>query len=442
MSIFNFRRKVAKNEEANQDNQTSVAVDDPLLSALLNDIEITRDKAMTLPMVSSAVDFISGSIASMPIKLYHYKPAQTFTNNAGEEVKAPRRVEEVENDRRVRLLNGDTGDTLNAFQMKQAMVEDYLLGKGGFAYINKDRRNVVESVHYVQDIYVSVLKNVDPIFKHFVYEVGTKQIWSFDMIKLLRHTKDGATGKSVTKEVANALKTAYMSMLFQLNQFQKGGAKKGFLKAKSNLSQDSIDKLKEAWRKLYGGSDEENVVVLNNGIEFQEASATSVELQLNQTRKTLDDDIAKVFHIHSNNFDLTFKEAIYPVVKAFEAAINATMLLESEKKNFYFAFDVKEIVKASVKERYDAYEKAIRMGIKTINEVRRDENMNSIEGMDVLNLGLNSVLYQIDDQTFFVPNTGVMTGEDGEVKNGNNNDVEGNKTDDKSNNAKKKGGKK
>lgn len=441
MAIFNFRKRAVKDEKTAQEKEQSLAIDDPLLSALLSDIEITRDKAMTLPMVSSAVDFISGSIACMPVKLYHYKPSQTVTNGAGEEVKAPRRIEEVEGDRRVRLLNGDTGDTLTGYQLKAAMVEDYLLGKGGFAYINRDRRNSVESIHYIQDIYVSVLKNVDPIYKKFVYEVDTKRIWSFDMVKLLRHTKDGATGKSVTKEIANALKTAYMSMIFQLNQFQKGGAKKGFLKSKANLSQESIDKLKEAWRKLYGGNDEDNVVVLNNGIEFQEASATSVELQLNQTRKTLDEDIAKVFHIHPGSFDLTFKEAIYPIVKAFEAAINATMLLESEKKNFYFAFDVKEIVKANIEERYKAYEKAIKMGIKTINEVRRDENMNAVEGMDVLNLGLGSVLYEIDDQTFFTPNTGTMVGKDGEIKNGNNN-IEGNNMGEKSNNAKEKGGKK
>lgn len=441
MAIFNFRKRAVKDEKTAQEKEQSLAIDDPLLSALLSDIEITRDKAMTLPMVSSAVDFISGSIACMPVKLYHYKPSQTVTNGAGEEVKAPRRIEEVEGDRRVRLLNGDTGDTLTGYQLKAAMVEDYLLGKGGFAYINRDRRNSVESIHYIQDIYVSVLKNVDPIYKKFVYEVDTKRIWSFDMVKLLRHTKDGATGKSVTKEIANALKTAYMSMIFQLNQFQKGGAKKGFLKSKANLSQESVDKLKEAWRKLYGGNDEDNVVVLNNGIEFQEASATSVELQLNQTRKTLDEDIAKVFHIHPGSFDLTFKEAIYPIVKAFEAAINATMLLESEKKNFYFAFDVKEIVKANIKERYEAYEKAIKMGIKTINEVRRDENMNAIEGMDVLNLGLSAVLYETDDQIFFTPNTGMMIGKDGEIKNGNNN-IEGNNMGEKSNNAKEKGGKK
>lgn len=98
-------------------------VDDVLLKALLNNDGITREKAMTLPTVSGAVDLISGTIASMPVRLYKVE------ND---------RVEEVKNDQRTVLLNGDTGDTLDAHQMKKAMVEDYLMGKGGYATSGKE----------------------------------------------------------------------------------------------------------------------------------------------------------------------------------------------------------------------------------------------------------------------------------------------------------------
>ena len=48
-------------------------VNDVLLQALINSQPITRDQALTIPAVSGAVDFISGMIASMPVKLYKYK---------------------------------------------------------------------------------------------------------------------------------------------------------------------------------------------------------------------------------------------------------------------------------------------------------------------------------------------------------------------------------
>lgn len=373
-------------------NDQSVQLDDVLLSALLNNETITRDKALTLPAVSGAVDFISGSIASMPVKLYKYKNGK---------------VEEVQRDSRVRMLNGDTGNTLDGFQTKKAMVEDYLLGKGGYCYIQRDRQNNVTALKYIPDIDVTVWSNSDPMNRFVQFYVGANKIYPWNMVKLLRNTKDGASGKGLTEEISKALETAYSTLVYQLGLVKTGGNKKGFLQAERRLGQEEIDKLKDAWKRLYTNNTD-NVMVLNNGIKFQESSNSSVEMQLNESKKTLQDEINGVFHIHSD-FSLTFKEAIYPIVKAFETAINSTLLLEKEKKNFFFEFDTKEIVKASIKERFDAYKVAKDTGLMTINELRRMENLNYVEGMDVINVGLGAVLYDINSGTYYTPNTGQVT---------------------------------
>lgn len=363
-------------------------VSDVLLRALLNGETITREKALTLPSVSGAVDFICNSVACMPVKLYKYKQGK---------------VTEVENDPRTRLLNGDTGDTLDAFQMKKALVEDYLLGKGGYAYIQKSR-NDVTGIFYVEEKYVTIMKTTEPIHKEFEIAVEGNMYKPYEFIKLLRNTKDGASGVGLTVEVSKALETAYQMLVYQLSLVKTGGNKKGFLKANRKLGQEEIDKLKEAWKKLYANN-EENVVVLNNGLEFQEASNSSVEMQLNESKLTLQNEINNLFHI-SDNFDLTFKEAIYPIVKAFETALNRDLLLEKEKKNYFFEFDTKEIVKASLQERYNAYKTAKDTGFLTLNEIRKAENLNYIEGLDVINVGLSAVLYDTDTHTYFTPNTG------------------------------------
>lgn len=363
-------------------------VSDVLLRALLNGETITREKALTLPSVSGAVDFICNSVACMPVKLYKYKQGK---------------VTEVENDPRTRLLNGDTGDTLDAFQMKKALVEDYLLGKGGYAYIQKSR-NDVTGIFYVEEKYITIMKSPEPIHKEFEIAVEGNMYKPYEFIKLLRNTKDGASGVGLTVEVSKALETAYQMLVYQLSLVKTGGNKKGFLKANRKLGKEEIETLKEAWRKLYANN-EENVVVLNNGLEFQEASNSSVEMQLNESKQTLQNEINNLFHI-SDNFDLTFKEAIYPIVKAFETALNRDLLLEKEKKNYFFEFDTKEIVKANLQERYNAYKTAKDTGFLTLNEIRKAENLNYIEGLDVINVGLSAVLYDTDTHTYFTPNTG------------------------------------
>ena len=388
MGLFDRFRKEEKREETPDPVNQEMVANDVLLKALLNSEPITREQALTLPAVSGAVDFISGMIASMPVKLYKYKDGK---------------VESKDDDPRVLLLNGDTGDTLDAFQMKKAMVEDYLLGKGGYSYIRRNR-NDVTGLFYVKDIFVSAIPNFKPIYKDFYLIVEGQTYQKYEFIKLLRNTKDGATGVGLTEEVGTALETAFNTLLYQLNIVKSGGNKKGFLKSQRKLGQDEINVLKQAWNNLYANSTE-NVVVLNNGLEFQEASNSSVEMQLNESKKTLQDEINNIFHIYPNDFYRTFKEGIYPIVKAFTTALNKDLLLEKEKNKMFFEFDVKEILKANPKEQAEIYKLYKEIGMLTINELRRMDNRNMIEGMDVLNVGLGAVLYDANTHQFYTPNT-------------------------------------
>ena len=378
-------------EKRDTEPQIVPPVNDVLLQALLNNEEITREKALTLPAVSGAVDLIGNMIACMPVKLYKDQNGK---------------IKEQWDDRRVKLLNGDTGDTLDAFQLKKAMVEDYLMGKGGYCFIQRNRNEVV-SLRYVEDIYITILKNYKPIFKDYVILVMGEEYKPYEFIKLLRNTKDGSTGVGLTQELGKTLETAYDTLLYQLSLVKSGGNKKGFLKAQRRLGQEEINTLKRAWRNMYANNSE-NVVVLNNGLEFQESSNSSVEMQLDQNKRTLAEEINKIFHIYEN-FELTFKEAIYPIVKAFETALNRDLLLEKEKGKYFFEFDVKEIIKASLRERYEAYKLAKETGFLTLNEIRKTENLEEIEGLDVVNVGLGAVLYSADTHTYFTPNTATTT---------------------------------
>lgn len=381
MGLFDFMKKRDSGEH-------ETVVDDVLLRAILNGKDISRADALTLPAVSGAVDFISGTIASMPVKLYKYSKGH---------------IEEQDRDTRVTMLNTDTGDTLDGYQLKKAMVEDYLLGKGGYCYIDRERNDVV-ALKYIPDSQVTIMKSTDPLNKYFKLEVSGIGFESYDFIKLLRNTKDGASGIGLCTEVSKALETAFNMLKYQLMLVKAGGNKKGFIKSTRKLGQEEINLLKAAWSNLYA-NDQSNVVVLNNGLEFQEASNTSVEMQLNESKKTLQDEINSIFHITDDYYE-TFKTAIYPIIRAFETALNRDLLLEKEKGKYYFAFDVKEILKANIKERYEAYKIAKEIGLKTINELRKDENLNDIEGLDVVNFSLGSVLYDVNTQTYYTPNTG------------------------------------
>lgn len=390
-----FKRLFKRDTETPSPSQTNSeqilgeggTVSDVLLEAILNGGSITREQALSIPSVAANVDFISNCIAAMPVKLYKRKDGH---------------VEEVTDDTRVRLLNNDTGDTLDAFQMKKALVTDYFLGKGGYCYIQRNK-NDVTGLYYVQDDYVVINYDFQPIYKTYIICVYENQYQPYEFIKLLRNTQTGAWGVGIVDELTEALESAFETMKFQLGLVKTGGNKKGFLKSENKLTDEAMTLLKNAWRKLYANNTE-NVVVLNKGLDFKEASNTAVEMQLNETIESLDKQIDKIFHIYED-FNETFKFAIYPIVKAFETALNRDLLLEKEKSKYFFEFDVKEIIKADIKSRYEVYRMSKECQMTTINERRRMENMNEIEGGDVIDLGLGAVLFDVNTQTYYTPNT-------------------------------------
>ena len=367
-------------------------VDDVLLRAVLNGITIYRDDALAIPAVESCVDFICNTFAQIPFKLYK------------ETTKDGKRVTEEVKDERVAIINDDTRDTLDGFQFKKAICEDYLLGKGGYAYIGRSG-NKFNALYYVSCDKVTVQKNEKAIFKDYTLMVDGNTYKDYQFIKLLRNTKDGASGKGLTEEISKALQTAFKRLCYDYDITVTGGSRKGFIKSQKHLDKKAIDALKEAWENYYAGN--ANTVILNDGMEFQEASNTSRENETNAKQITFNSEIKDIFHIGAT-YEETIKKAIMPIVAAFTTALNRDFLLEKEKKSFYFAADTKELFRGSLKERYEAYKIAVEGGWKTRNEIRYMEDDDALDGLDVINLGLGDVLLDTETGKIYTPNTNSM----------------------------------
>lgn len=380
MGLFNKKRA----EVVNTDNFT-----DPLLKALLADISIDREKALSIPAVSGYVDLICNTFAMIPFKLYK------------EEITDSKRKTKEVQDERVNIINNDTLDTLDGFQFKKAICEDYLMGKGGYAYIKKIG-NKFKGLHYIEDKNITIVKNTDPIFKSFDFLVNGNKYKNYEFIKLLKNTKDGASGIGVTTEIAKALKTAFQRLSYEYDLTVTGGSRKGFIKSKTKLNPESMERLKQAWEQYYNGN--ANTVILNDGLEFQEASNTSKENEINQKTITFNDELKLIFHI-GNNYNDFIKDAVMPIAIAFSTALNRDFLLEKEKDSYYFAPDTKELLKGSLKERYDAYRVAIQTGFKTRNEIRYMEDDDALDGLDMVSLGLGDVLLNTETGEIYTPNT-------------------------------------
>jgi hypothetical protein len=94
-----------------------------------------------------------------------------------------------------------------------------------------------------------------------------------------------------------------------------------------------------------------------------------------------------------------------PLLKAIECALNRDLLLEKEKGTFYFTFDTKDLLKGDIETRYRAYSEAVKAGWISKNEIRYLEDMEPIDGLDIISMSLGEVIYDIKNKTYFTPNT-------------------------------------
>lgn len=401
MGLFFNKNQRAESTGENVDIDTSTP-DGQLLRALITgEGTLTRQQALQVPAVAACVRLISDTVSMVPIRLYKYN----------DETK---QLDEITNDPRLAMLNVDTGDTLSAAQFKKALVRDYLLDKGGYAYIER-RGNRVKALRYIDPSYVSFNSNEDPIYKDYDILVQDKQFKPYQFLKVLRNTQNGRSGVSVVEENSTPINVAYLITKFQQRLIKTGGNKKGFLKAQNRIDEKSITTLKEAWERMFS-ENTENVVILNNGMEFQQSSETSTEMQINETVNTLTREICEIFGVNismlskgdtgtvSKEERIVFIQyCIQPILSEFINALNRDLLLESEKATMRFEADTTEFTKADPLERYQAYEVACRNGFMQIDEIRYKENLEPL-GLKFVKMGLQDVMYYPESGATYNPN--------------------------------------
>lgn len=414
-----FKRLLGLETREESAPQLTPEVSAELLYALVGAEDMNARKALEIPAFSAAVDFISNTVAMLPVKLFRDDP-NTKT------------AEEITSDRRLFLLNDEANANMGAAACRAAQIRDMLIYGSGFLYINKNGFGEIQSLYYVKKSDVSVLSNSHPIFKDFNILIGGRAFPSFNFVIMARSSTDGVTGTGAVDEHKTLLSAMYSTMKYESVIAKTGGSKKGFLQSERKLTEDAMAQLKKAWRDLYANS-ENNMMVLNDGVKYNPAAATSVEMQLNENKRTNSEQIAAIFGLSpevlsgnctTQQYMSAVRTAVLPIVEQYQAALNKSLLTEYEKGRLYFTLDTTELLKGDTLTRYQAYEIALRNNFLQLDDVRYLEDLPPL-GFNFLKLGLSDVLFDVKTGTVYTPNTNALTvmGQKHALTNGEDRDI-------------------
>lgn len=350
-------------------------------------VNINASKALTVPAVASATDFIAGTFASMPLQVFKK------TDNGRETADSDPLysiVHDVVND-----------DNLTSFAWrKQEMMKVLVFGGRSLTFIERNRAGRVMNLWPLDPAAITVVK-VDG-YRYYRGKVNGKQVeyTSDEIIDVpFMMEPDGITSIDPVAKFKNAFGLCIALEEYAARFFQNGGVPPLAMTgpamsdvAAQRASSDVQNALKRA------KSEQRNVMVVPNPYELKPIGVSPEDSQLVEARRAQNLEVARVYHLppafiqdlqfgtfsNTEQQDLQFvKHTMTQHLAAWESEMNAKLFGVRNRKS-YVEFNVDGLLRGDFKTRFESYRTGIQGAFLTPNEARAMENRDDMDGGDRL----------------------------------------------------------
>jgi HK97 family phage portal protein len=216
---------------------------------------------------------------------------------------------------------------------------------------------------------------------------------------------NGVAGLNTIETHKDNLGTGLAARDYGANFFKNGAHLNGYIKYPTRLNQEGFDRVKRGWNANYGGAENSGkTAILDQGSEFVPLNMGPQDAGLLPTQKFNVEDIARItgvpMHMLQSLDKATFnnieqlslefaKYTIRPWVKRWEQEFNRKVFRTDEKMTHRVRLNMDAFMRADTEARAEYYNKAIQNGWMSINEVRKTEKLNPVEGGDKHFIQLN-----------------------------------------------------
>lgn len=345
---------------------------------------VTDQTAMRVAAVFACVRLISGAVANMPVDIKRRIDDRTrasATDHSLWEVfhRRPNRWQKPAQFKRMMqahvLLRG------NAYALKVRGINGRVIG---LIPLHPGR--------------VKVRQREDMVLEYLFTRVdGGRVVFEQDeVLHLSGLSLDGVTGLSV---IGYARETIGLSIAMEKHGgavFRNGANVSGALMMPSGktLSEEQAAKLKSEFDEFRnGGSREGKVVVLEDGLEYQQLALNAEDAQWLEARRFSRGDIAMFFGVPPHMIGDTDKSTSWGSgieaqgqgfvtytledhLTMWEEALNADCLDEVRDRDVYVRFNRNALVRGDLKARWEAYTKALQWGVYSPDDVLAKEDEN------------------------------------------------------------------
>jgi HK97 family phage portal protein len=347
---------------------------------------VSMEEALGVPAVWAAINFISGTIAGLPLHVYD-KSSGT-----------KKRIKGTKINQVVPMLHDAVNDDLSSFQWRFDMFNAVLTEGRAVTYIERDERGQPVNLFPMPGATVKRDSTGRKVYEH---KAGgrTRTYDQSEVLDLTFMLKDDLLShRSPLRQCAVAIGKAANANDYGSKLFKNGGLPAFTLqgpfnseKSASRAADNIADATREAARK--GG----NVLAIPLGHKLDPLGADPEKMQLVQTQEFAVVEVARIYSLpptflqdlsratfsNSEQQDLHFvKHTLKRWLEQLEQEMNLKFFGRGSSR--FVEFNVDGLLRGDYKTRMEGNARAIQTGQLTPNEARAMDNREPLAGGDVL----------------------------------------------------------
>lgn len=348
---------------------------------------VNERSAMQMTAVYACVRILSEAIAGLPLHMYRYK------DEGGKEKAIDHTL--------YHLLHDEPNPEMTSFVFRETLMTHLLLWGNAYAQIIRNGKGEVIALYPLMPNRMEVNRDTNGML-YYVYQKsgddaptmeGSSVILSpSEVLHVPGLGFDGLVGYSPIAMAKNAIGLSMAAEEYGAKFYANGAAPSGVLEHPGVLKDPA--KVRDSWNAAFGGSSNSHkVAVLEEGLKYTPISISPNEAQFLETRKFQIDEIARIFRVpphmvgdlEKSSFSnieqqsLEFvKYTLDPWVVRWEQSLSRALLSETEKKSYFFKFNLEGLLRGDYQSRMQGYSIGIQNGFMCPNDVRELENLDLI----------------------------------------------------------------
>jgi HK97 family phage portal protein len=344
-------------------------------------VRVNEKTALTISSVWQCVDILAKNIGTMPLPIY----------------------QEVDNGREKarkhslwRVLNRKANPWMTAATFRMALVVHMALWQAAYAHIERNGYgDVIALWPLLPDRTRPVTKGSSLVFETTLSDGTMRTLPADEVLYIPGLTLNGLEALPTVKMAREVLGLLLAQNEYGARFFSNGANPGGIVttemplttEQKQQLAQDIADQVK-------GLSKAHDLLVLSNGAKFTQIGVNPANAQLLESRRFQIEEVGRWFNMPPHKLGLMDKGASYASVEQMqiqfltetlrppmilqEQAMNTSLIPEDLWDTYTIEHVAEGLLRGDSKSRAEFYFRMWTMGVFTINDILRKENMNTI----------------------------------------------------------------